>query len=112
MIALAGAMPPAVGRKVKRGWNSPDMCWLSLITYSPSAVGVIRQAVRPRSRVGFQESGTPLSTSRAAMPRRSTPPGPMRSPPDGTALLCQRWWPATYMAAPVIATELSESPPV
>ena len=85
MAAAAGStVPPASGKNAIRAryWK-PAMRSVSLPTHRPAKWRRSRRRRRPRVRPGFQDSGRPLIGSSAAMPGRSTAPGPGASPANG-----------------------------
>ncbi len=109
-LVLSGHRRAAHGSSAIRICVSCPMCAVSLATQSPRAVTSRSLPPTPRSLVGFQASALPVTGSIAPMPGRLTAPGPALSRPCG--LSSQRWWPWTYTASSVTATECSVSPPV
>ena len=86
-------MPPASGKNAIFRRSSPATRSVSLPIHSPVFVENRANTPAPRSLVGFQENGIPLDGSRAAIPGRSTAPGPAESVPY--QLFIQRWCPPT-----------------
>ena len=76
-----GVLPPASGKNAILRCVSPAVWSVSLPTHNPSFVATRAKTALPRSFPGFQENGMPLVGSSAAIPGRSTAPGPAKSLP-------------------------------